>query len=47
MDLGTDAATGDRMAPTTYDVFRTVGRGRLLVFVVEVFNDKDVLITDE
>jgi hypothetical protein len=25
----------------------TVSRGRLLVFIVEVFNDKDVLITDE
>ncbi|WP_030165640.1 type II toxin-antitoxin system RelE family toxin [Streptomyces sp. NRRL S-813] len=24
----------------------TVSRGRLLVFIVEVFNDKDVLITD-
>ncbi|MEU0600331.1 hypothetical protein ABZ484_19120 [Streptomyces sp. NPDC006393] len=24
----------------------TVSRGRLLVFVVEVFNDKDVLVTD-
>ncbi|MEU9476286.1 hypothetical protein [Streptomyces sp. NPDC048191] len=44
------------MAPTrTYDGIRlaqnilveyTVSRGRLLIFVVEVFNDKDVLITD-
>ncbi|MBX7547413.1 hypothetical protein [Streptomyces sp. NPDC004232] len=25
----------------------TVSRGRLLIFIVEVFNDKDVLITDE
>ncbi|MEV5902800.1 hypothetical protein [Streptomyces sp. NPDC052127] len=25
----------------------TVSRGRLLVFIVEVFNDKDVLITDD
>lgn len=24
----------------------TISRGRLLVFIVEVFNDKDVLITD-
>ncbi|MER6024758.1 hypothetical protein [Streptomyces sp. NPDC001851] len=24
----------------------TVSRGRLLIFIVEVFNDKDVLITD-
>ncbi|MFG3658317.1 type II toxin-antitoxin system RelE/ParE family toxin [Streptomyces sp. NPDC047706] len=25
----------------------TVSRGRLLIFIVEVFNDKDVLVTDE
>ncbi|EPD60912.1 MULTISPECIES: hypothetical protein [unclassified Streptomyces] len=25
----------------------TVSRGRLLIFIVEVFNDKDVLITEE
>ncbi|MGJ5753739.1 hypothetical protein FB563_1879 [Streptomyces puniciscabiei] len=25
----------------------TVSRGRLLIFIVEVFNDKDILITDE
>ncbi|MFE7934422.1 type II toxin-antitoxin system RelE/ParE family toxin [Streptomyces sp. NPDC057456] len=25
----------------------TVSRGRLLIFIVEVFNDKDVLITDD
>ncbi|GEC10694.1 hypothetical protein SSP24_83490 [Streptomyces spinoverrucosus] len=25
----------------------TVSRGRLLIFIVEVFNDKDVLIPDE
>jgi hypothetical protein len=24
----------------------TVSRGRLLIFIVEVFNDKDILITD-
>ncbi|MER6071055.1 type II toxin-antitoxin system RelE family toxin [Streptomyces sp. NPDC001393] len=25
----------------------TVSRGRLLIFIVEVFNDKDILITEE
>ncbi|MFI9174146.1 type II toxin-antitoxin system RelE/ParE family toxin [Streptomyces lincolnensis] len=25
----------------------TVSRGRLLIFIVEVFNDKDILVTDE
>lgn len=44
------SATGDdRTIRLTQNIIveYTVSRGRLLIFIVEVFNDKDVLITDE
>lgn len=44
------SATGDdRTIRLTQNVLveYTVSLGRLLIFVVEVFNDKDILVTDE
>ncbi|MGW1545256.1 hypothetical protein ACWCPM_34535 [Streptomyces sp. NPDC002309] len=44
------SATGDdRTIRLTQNIIveYTVSRGRLLIFIVEVFNDKDVLVTDE
>ncbi|MFF3845001.1 type II toxin-antitoxin system RelE/ParE family toxin [Streptomyces sp. NPDC002328] len=44
------SSTGDdRTIRLTQNVLveYTVSRGRLLIFIVEVFNDKDILVTDE
>ncbi|MEV6672815.1 hypothetical protein [Streptomyces sp. NPDC051162] len=44
------SATGDdRTIRLTQNILveYTVSMGRLLIFIVEVFNDKDILVTDE